>query len=47
MDLKLASLNINGLNLVEKQRLLHMYMCQHKIQIMFLQEHNIKEDSKI
>ena len=47
MELKLATLNINGINAENKQKLLHQFIIQHKIDIVFLQEHNITADDKI
>ena len=47
MELKIATLNINGINLESKQKLLHQFIIQHKIHVLFIQEHNIKEDNKI
>ena len=44
---KLASLNINGLNNEKKQRLLHNYIVQHKLDMLLVQEHNIREDGKV
>ena len=46
-QLKLASLNINGLNTDKKQRLLHSFIVQHKLDIILLQEHNIRDDGKV
>ena len=46
-QIKLVSLNINGLNKESKQRNLHSFITQHKIDIILLQEHNIKVDGKV
>ena len=45
--IKIAMLNINGINLEEKQKLVHQFIIQHKIHVLFMQEHNIKVDNKI
>ena len=44
---KIVSLNVNGLNKESKQKLLHNYIIQHKIDILLIQEHNIKDDGKV
>ena len=46
MNMNIASININGLNSERKQKLLHNFIIQHKLDIIYLQEHNIKEDGK-
>ena len=43
MALKIASLNINGLNNVKKQMELLYFVKYHKIDILLLQEHNVKD----
>ena len=47
ININLSSLNINGLNTEKKQRLLHQFIIQHKIDILLIQEHNIREDGKV
>ena len=47
MELKFATLNINGINIEDKQKLLHQFIIQHKIHVLFIQEHNVKVDTKI
>ena len=47
ININLSSININGLNTEKKQRLLHQFMTQHKIDILLVQEHNIREDGKV
>ena len=47
ININLSSININGLNTENKQRLLHDFMIQHKIDILLIQEHNIREDGKV
>ena len=47
MNLNIATININGLNTENKQKMLHSFIIQHKIDITYLQEHNIKEDGKV
>ena len=41
MNLNITSININGLNTEVKQKLLHQFITQHKLDIVYLQEHNI------
>ena len=43
MNLNIASLNINGLNTENKQTKLHNFIIQQKLDIIYLQEHNIRE----
>ena len=47
MNINIASITINGLNTENKQKLLHNFITQHKLEIIYLQEHNIREDGKI
>ena len=47
MIINIASINVNGLNNENKQKLLHEFINQHKLDIVYLQEHNIKEDGKL
>ena len=47
MNINIASININGLNTENKQKLLHNFIIQHNLDIVYLQEHNIREDGKI
>ena len=47
MHINIASININGLNAENKQKMLHMFINQLKLDIVYLQEHNIKEDGKM
>ena len=47
MDLKLITLNINGLNCVKKQELLYNFILENKIHIVNLQEHNLKDSTKL
>ena len=47
MELKLTTLNINGINLEYKQKLLHQFIIQHKIHVLFIQDYNIKLENKI
>ena len=47
MNINIASININGLNTENKQKLLHNFITQHKLEIIYLQDHNIREDGKI
>ena len=42
-----ATLNINGLNSVKKQLQLLNYVKYHKIDILLLQEHNIRKENVI
>ena len=46
-QLKIVSLNVNGLNKESKQKLVHNFIVQHKIDILLIQEHNIKVDGKL
>ena len=46
-NIKINTLNINGLNTERKQQMLINYMEYNKIDIMLLQEHNIREMGKI
>ena len=47
LTLKLASLNINGINNVKKQLMLIDHMKYNKIDILFIQEHNIRDVNNI
>ena len=47
MELKIATLNINGINSEDKQKILQQFIIKHKIHILFIQEHNIKDENKI
>ena len=47
MDINIASININGLNMDIQQKLLHQFIVQHRLDAVYLQEHNIKEDGKV
>ena len=47
MNINIASINVNGLNSEKKQMLLHAFINQHKLDIVYIQEHNIREDGKI
>ena len=47
MIINIASINVNGLNSEKKQMLLHAFINQHKLDIVYIQEHNIREDGKI
>ena len=46
-NLKIATLNINGLNNERKQMMLIGHMNYNKIDIMLLQEHNIRDANNI
>ena len=46
MSIKVMSLNINGLNELVKQQLLDNLIRYHKIDVMMIQEHNIKDESR-
>ena len=46
-NINIASININGLNTENKQKNLHSSINQHKLDIIYLQEHNIKEEGKV
>ena len=43
----IASLNINGLNVTDKQRSLIIFLQYNKIQILLIQEHNIRNKNVI
>ena len=47
MAINIVSININGLNMETKQKMLHQFIIQHKLDAVYLQEHNIKEDGKV
>ena len=47
MDLKLITLNINGLNCDKKQELLYNFLLDNKVHIVNLQEHNLKDSTKL
>ena len=47
MALKVATLNINGLNVVNKQMSLVSVLRYHKIDVLMLQEHNLKNVSDL
>ena len=47
MLINIASINVNGLCTENKQKLLHAFIIQHKLDIVYIQEHNIREDGKI
>ena len=47
MNINIASININGLNTEKKKKMLHKFIIQHKLDIIYLQEHNLREDGKI
>ena len=47
MDLKLITLNVNGLNCDKKQELLYNFILKNRIHIVNLQEHNLKENKKL
>ena len=47
MNINIASININGLNTEIKQKWLHEFIIQHKLDIVYLQEHNIRENGKV
>ena len=47
MIINIASINVNGLNTENKQSLLHAFIKQHNLDIVYLQEHNIREDGKV
>ena len=47
MALKVATLNINGLNVVNKQMSLVSVLRYHKIDVLMLQEHNVKNVSDL
>ena len=47
ININLSSININGLNTEKKQRLLHQFMTQLKIDILLVQENNVCEDGKV
>ena len=42
MALKVATLNVNGLNVLSKQMNLVSLLRYHKIDVLMLQEHNVK-----
>ena len=46
-NLKIATLNINGSNNERRQMMLIGYMNYNKIDIMLLQEHNIRDANNI
>ena len=47
MYLKLASINGNGLNLVDKQKKLLQIIFKHNIQALYLKEKNMNVDIKL
>ena len=47
MIINIASINVNVLNNEKKQMLLHAFINQHKLDIVYIQEHNIREMSLI
>ena len=44
MAVVIGTLNVNGLNADNKKYYLLSYLMQYKIDILFIQEHNLKEN---
>lgn len=40
MYLSIITMNANGINVTEKQQMLHTFLLQYRIDILCLQEHN-------
>ena len=46
MIINISSINVNGISTEKKQKLLHAFILQQKLDIIYLQEHNTREDGK-